>query len=164
MNLLQCPSCCVRLRCGFEQYDCPKCGISWPVKDGIPRFFQMPDHYWGEVDRKQALEMISAARRGSWVQAVCERFPERDNMRFGLLDLQRASWAPMSRSHAAIRSCRHRLRLWLHHAITFSLRQRGLFGGSGYREDRVYSGEVASREGFERPSCSSFSDIPPAAG
>lgn len=95
MSLLQCPTCSVRLRCGSEQYACPKCGVSWPAKDGIPRFFQMPDHYWGEVDRQQAVDMITAARRGSWVQAVCERFPERDNMRFGLLDLQRASWAPM---------------------------------------------------------------------
>ncbi|HZQ93804.1 MAG TPA: class I SAM-dependent methyltransferase [Candidatus Sulfotelmatobacter sp.] len=55
----------------------------------------MPNHYWGEVDRAQALEMIAAARRESWVEAVCARFPPGDNMRFGLLDLQRASWAPM---------------------------------------------------------------------
>jgi ubiquinone/menaquinone biosynthesis C-methylase UbiE len=47
------------------------------------------------VGRKQALELLEAARRGSWAEAVRARFPEKDNMRFGLLDPQRASWAPM---------------------------------------------------------------------
>jgi SAM-dependent methyltransferase len=65
------------------------------VRNGIPRFFQMPDHYWGEVGRNQALELIDAARQGSWVEAVRARFPAKDNMIFGLLDPQRASWAPM---------------------------------------------------------------------
>ncbi len=95
MKLLQCLRCGVPLTCNLEQCTCDACGATWPVKNGIPRFFQMPDHYWGEVDRIQALEMIEAARRGSWVNAVRARFPENDNMRFGLLDLQRASWAPM---------------------------------------------------------------------
>jgi SAM-dependent methyltransferase len=71
------------------------CGTTWPVRNGIPRFFQVPDHYWGEVGRTQALELIEAARQGSWVEAVRARFPEKDNMIFGLLDPQRASWAPM---------------------------------------------------------------------
>jgi len=39
--------------------------------------------------------MLEASRQGSWIEAVRSRFPEADNMRFGLLDLQRASWAPM---------------------------------------------------------------------
>jgi len=95
MNLLQCPKCGAKLHCGPEQCVCPECGTTWPVRDGIPRFFQIPDHYWGEVDRNQALELIEAARQGSWVEAVRARFPENDNMIFGLLDPQRASWAPM---------------------------------------------------------------------
>jgi ubiquinone/menaquinone biosynthesis C-methylase UbiE len=65
------------------------------VREGIPRFFQVPDHYWGEMDRNQALELIDVARKRSWVEAVRARFPENDNMFFGLLDPQRASWAPM---------------------------------------------------------------------
>jgi|SRR5579862_6713847 len=95
MYLLQCPNCGANLNCTPEECVCEGCFASWPVSNGIPRFFQTPDQYWGEVDRAQALEMIDAARRGSWSEAVRARFPEKDNMRFGLLDLQRASWAPM---------------------------------------------------------------------
>ncbi len=95
MTLLQCPKCSSKLDCGPEQCVCPQCRTAWPVRNGIPRFFQMPDHYWGEVDRNQALELIEAARLGSWVEAVRARFPENDNMIFGFLDPQRASWAPM---------------------------------------------------------------------
>src|ERR1700674_2367291 len=95
MNLLQCLGCAGKLDCSAERCVCHGCGATWPVSNGIPRFFQGPDHYWGEVDRNEALEMIEAARRGSWVETVRARFPENDNMTFGLLDLQRASWAPM---------------------------------------------------------------------
>jgi ubiquinone/menaquinone biosynthesis C-methylase UbiE len=95
MTLLQCLNCSEKLDCGPERCVCRGCGATWPVSNGIPRFFQEPDHYWGEVDRNEALELIEAARQGSWAEAVRARFPEKDNMRFGLLDLQRASWAPM---------------------------------------------------------------------
>jgi len=92
---LQCLKCSEKLDCGPEQCVCHGCGATWPVSNGIPRFFQVPDHYWGEVGRNEAIEMLDAARKGSWVEVVRARFPENDNMRFGLLDLQRASWAPM---------------------------------------------------------------------
>lgn len=95
MTLLQCLKCGEKLDCGPERCVCRGCGATWPVGNGIPRFFQEPDHYWGEVGRQQALDLLDAARRGSWTEAVRTRFPENDNMRFGLLDLQRASWAPM---------------------------------------------------------------------
>ncbi len=65
------------------------------MRNGIPRILQLPDRYWGEVGRNQALELIEAARHGSWAEAVRSRFPENDNMIFGLLDPQRAAWAPM---------------------------------------------------------------------
>ena len=94
MNLLQCLKCSAKLDCGPEQCFCPRCGTAWPVRDGIPRFFQV-DHYWGEMDRNEALQLIERARQGSWAEAVRARFPENDNMYFGLLDPQRASWAPM---------------------------------------------------------------------
>jgi SAM-dependent methyltransferase len=95
MTLLRCLKCNEKLDYGPERCVCVGCGATWPVSNGIPRFFQAPDHYWGEVDRKQAIEMVEAARRGPWVEAVRARFPEEDNMRFGLLNPQRASWAPM---------------------------------------------------------------------
>lgn len=95
MTSLQCLKCSEKLDCGQERCVCCGCGATWPVSDGIPRFFQAPDRYWGEVGRNQALELLDAARKGSWVEAVRARFREKDNMRSGLLDLQRASWAPM---------------------------------------------------------------------
>jgi ubiquinone/menaquinone biosynthesis C-methylase UbiE len=95
MTLFQCPKCGEKLDCGPERYVCGGCATAWPVTNGIPRFFQAPNNYWGEVGRRQAIELLEAARQGSWKDAVRSRFPENDNMRFGLLDLQRASWAPM---------------------------------------------------------------------
>ena len=95
MDLLRCLKCSQAVDCGPEQGVCRGCGATWPVSNGIPRFFQSPDHYWGEVGRSQAVELLEAARQGSWREAVRARFPEKDNMRFGLLDPQRASWAPM---------------------------------------------------------------------
>jgi SAM-dependent methyltransferase len=73
---------------------CPKCGQRWPVKGGIPRFFQ-EDHYWGEIGRRQAQELLEAARQGRWAEAVRARFRDDDDTKAGFLSLQRASWAPM---------------------------------------------------------------------
>jgi len=95
MNIVQCLKCEGKVELGPEQCVCRSCGAAWPVSDGIPRFFQAPDNYWGEVSRRQASELLEAARGGSWADAVRSHFPEDSNMRFGLLDPQRASWAPM---------------------------------------------------------------------
>ena len=95
MSVLRCLKCSEKLDCGPDQCVCQGCGAAWPVSGGIPRFFQTQDHYWGEVGRKEALQLLEAARRGSWADAVRTHFPKDDNMRFGMLDLQRASWAPM---------------------------------------------------------------------
>jgi ubiquinone/menaquinone biosynthesis C-methylase UbiE len=95
MTLLNCLKCKNRLDVYTERCACPKCGMEWPITGGIPRFFQAPTYYWGEVNRNAAGELLEAARKGSWVDAVRSRFPEGDNMIFGLLDLQRASWIPM---------------------------------------------------------------------
>jgi SAM-dependent methyltransferase len=47
------------------------------------------------VGRTEAGDLLEAARNGSWSDAVRNRFPESHDMRINLLDLQRASWAPM---------------------------------------------------------------------
>jgi len=95
MTKLRCLKCGETLDCGPERCVCRGCGATWPVSDGVPRFFQAPDHYWGEVGRNQALELLADARRGLWADAVRARFPDGNDMRIGLLDPQRASWAPM---------------------------------------------------------------------
>jgi ubiquinone/menaquinone biosynthesis C-methylase UbiE len=95
MELLKCLNCEASLDVGSQKFVCPQCRAEWPVTGGIPRFFDAPTYYWGEVGRNEARELLKAAREGSWVEAVQSRFSENDDMYFGLLDLQRASWAQM---------------------------------------------------------------------
>ena len=78
-----------------DKCSCPKCLAEWPIVGGIPRFFQVPSYYWGEVDREGARELLDTARKQSWEKAVRARFTNDENMTLGLLDLQRASWAPL---------------------------------------------------------------------
>jgi ubiquinone/menaquinone biosynthesis C-methylase UbiE len=94
-SLLKCLKCDTRLDVNRARCLCRKCGSEWPVVGGIPRFFQAPTHYWGEIAREDARRLLEAARKGSWAEAVRTRFTEGDDMRIGLLDLQRASWASM---------------------------------------------------------------------
>lgn len=93
--LLRCLKCEGSLTVQSDRCFCRQCGSEWPVTDGIPRFFHAPDYYWGEVARGEAREMLNAARGGAWADVVHARFAKDKNMLFGLLDLQRASWAPM---------------------------------------------------------------------
>jgi SAM-dependent methyltransferase len=95
VRLLTCPECAHKLESNEQLCVCPHCNAQWPVKQGIPRFFEVPTYYWGEVSRQGAQELLQEARTGSWIDAVRRRFPENDNMSLGVLDLQRASWAPM---------------------------------------------------------------------
>lgn len=93
--LLKCLKCGTKLWTGTERCACPACLAEWPIAGGIPRFFEMPDYYWGEVGREQARELLDAARKESWAKAARARFHNDEDMLLGLLDLQRASWAPM---------------------------------------------------------------------
>ncbi len=92
---LKCLKCDTELDVIRERCVCPQCGAEWPVSGGIPRFFQAPTYYWGEIGRNEARELLEAARKDSWVEAVRARFPEEDDMTSNILDLRRASWAPM---------------------------------------------------------------------
>src|SRR6266567_735436 len=100
MNCFKCLNCCsAELRFEEKRCVCSQCNAHWPVVRGIPRFFDAPDYYWGEVGRSDAQELLDAARRGPWMDAVKQRFGDRDDMISGVLDLQRASWAPMLSLH-----------------------------------------------------------------
>lgn len=92
-TLLKCLRCESRLQVDGDRCACPECGAKWPVSKGIPRFFQSPDYYWGEIGRTEAGELLDAARRGSWREAILKAFPS--EMSRSLLDLQRAAWLPM---------------------------------------------------------------------
>jgi ubiquinone/menaquinone biosynthesis C-methylase UbiE len=93
--LLNCIECNAKLDVSQERCACPRCGSQWPITNGIPRFFHAPEYYWGEIARNEARELLEAARTGSWEKAVRARFPEGDDMHYGLLDPQRAAWLPL---------------------------------------------------------------------
>jgi hypothetical protein len=61
--VLKCLKCGTKLDVEPERCSCPKCGAEWPVTGGIPRFFQVPSYYWGEVGRNEARELLDAARK-----------------------------------------------------------------------------------------------------
>jgi SAM-dependent methyltransferase len=94
-TLLKCVQCHAKLDVSQERCACPRCGSQWPITNGIPRFFHAPEYYWGEIARKEARELLEASRKGSWEKAVRARFPEADDMHYGLLDPQRAAWLPL---------------------------------------------------------------------
>ncbi|MBI2797618.1 MAG: methyltransferase domain-containing protein [Gemmatimonadetes bacterium] len=90
----KCAACGGALDESPTEMRCPSCGRSWPVRDGIPRFFE-PDYYWGEVTQEEAGQFLKEVREKGWRAAVGHRFAANENMRIGLTDWQRASWLPM---------------------------------------------------------------------
>jgi SAM-dependent methyltransferase len=91
---LQCPRCSALLEFHAWRLLCTKCQGSWPVENGIPRFFQ-PDYYWGEVSADEASRFVQEAREHGWRNAVQNRFRGEPEMLISLLDWQRVSWLPL---------------------------------------------------------------------
>ena len=90
----KCLSCGSPLQEAAEHVSCPACGKQWPVRDGVPRFFE-PAYYWGEVPKDEAAAFLGDVRSRGWRSAVEHRFADDADMRIGLLDWQRASWLPL---------------------------------------------------------------------
>ncbi len=88
---MKCLKCGSLLQAEEDSVICPQCASRWPVVRGIPRFFQQPSHYWGEIDRRSAAEFLASARSGSWSEAGRARFSDPDMIN-GIFNLQRASW------------------------------------------------------------------------
>ena len=91
---LKCVKCEGNIAAHGEKCVCVQCSSEWPVTGGIPRFCEEPG-YRGELGHDEAREMLNAARSGAWADAVRWRFAGNKTMLLELLDLQRASWAPM---------------------------------------------------------------------
>jgi SAM-dependent methyltransferase len=94
MSRLRCPSCAASLSATPGSISCSGCELAWPVRNGIPRFYES-DGYWGEIPRAEAASLIRDAADKGWRQAVAERFAGRRDMLLSLLDWQRASWLPL---------------------------------------------------------------------
>lgn len=90
----QCPRCSTVLELEARQMFCANCKNSWPVENGIPRFFQ-PDYYWGEMSEDQAAHFVQDAANRGWRNAVQNRFRDDPEMLISLLDWQRVSWLPL---------------------------------------------------------------------
>ena len=79
---------------GDDLLRCPACQKSWPIRDGVPRFFE-PSYYWGEVSRSEAGEFLKQAKEIGWHPAAMSRFSGDRDMQISLTDWQRASWLPL---------------------------------------------------------------------
>lgn len=94
MNRLRCLHCSTILEFNGTEVSCPSCHSTWPVEDGIPRFFK-PEYYWGELSQTEANLFIREARESGWREACNNRFRDDPEMLISLLDPQRASWLPL---------------------------------------------------------------------
>jgi SAM-dependent methyltransferase/uncharacterized protein YbaR (Trm112 family) len=77
-----------------DRLRCRACGKTWPVREGIPRFFE-PSYYWGEVTKDEAGDLLQQASQLGWRDAVLSRFSNDHDMQISLTDWQRASWLPL---------------------------------------------------------------------
>lgn len=91
---LKCFRCSGSLCIHATEIACDKCGQSWPVKNGIPRFFDSAT-YWGEVGQSDAASLASEALRNGWREAVRAHFAGNWDMLISILDWQRTSWLPL---------------------------------------------------------------------
>jgi SAM-dependent methyltransferase len=91
---LHCPKCRSALSDGGDVLECPGCGATYPVRDGIPRFFE-DESVWSEVQLADARRLSEQARRIGWREAVNEDLALDEAGRASILDWQRASWIPL---------------------------------------------------------------------
>jgi SAM-dependent methyltransferase/uncharacterized protein YbaR (Trm112 family) len=89
-----CPDCGKPLSAPNENLECIGCRKSWPVRDGIPRFFE-PSYYRGELSQQEARDFVQEARQTGWHAAAMRRFAGDGDMQAYLTDWQRAAWLPL---------------------------------------------------------------------
>lgn len=88
----RCLKCDGDLVQGVDEIFCPHCESSWPIREGIITFTE-DRHYWGEIPRKELVELINLSERSFWRIVISERFEVNDPWRFtSIVDLNRANW------------------------------------------------------------------------
>lgn len=92
---LECPGCGCRLAEGAQEANCPGCGRSWPVREGVVRFVEGYP-YGGEISREQLLQLTEKARETGWREAVSAAFQDRDPGRYdSIASGARAGFLPL---------------------------------------------------------------------
>ena len=94
MSCFRCLNCSMILETTRTRVSCPSCHSTWPVENGIPRFFRA-EYYWGELPQTEANLFIREAKYSGWRKACDNRFRDNPEMLISLLDPQRASWLPL---------------------------------------------------------------------
>jgi SAM-dependent methyltransferase len=91
---LKCLQCSSELEITSDAAVCPNCKKSWPIKDGIPRFFE-PPYYWGEIEQKAAVSFLDEVRKSGWREAASRRFADNADLISSVVDERRIAWFPM---------------------------------------------------------------------
>src|ERR1700686_968411 len=90
----KCLHCSTELVSSPTSVVCPNCKQSWPIKDGIPRFFQ-PSYYWGEVAQKDAQSFLEEVKLLGWREAATCRLKGDPHLLANVISNQRVSWFPL---------------------------------------------------------------------
>jgi SAM-dependent methyltransferase len=91
---LKCLCCSAEVEKTPAAVVCPICEQSWPIKDGIPRFF-LPSDSWGEVKREDALSILEEVRQLGWREAAMHWFKCDPDLLATIVGNQRVSWFPL---------------------------------------------------------------------
>lgn len=87
-----CSECGVPLRESKECLDCPRCGRSTPIVNGVPHFIKTFP-YWGEIPLDDMREVNRLAQTGCWKRALLDS--EKSSVQRAaemILNLERANW------------------------------------------------------------------------
>jgi SAM-dependent methyltransferase len=91
---LKCLRCSAEVERTPAAVVCPICEQSWPIKDGIPRFFQ-PPYSWGEVKQEDALSILEEVRLLGWRGAAMHWFKRDPDLLSTIVGSHRVSWFPL---------------------------------------------------------------------
>jgi SAM-dependent methyltransferase len=91
---LKCLHCSAKVDIRLGAVVCPNCKQSWPINEGVPRFFQ-PSYYWGEVKQEGAISILEDARQLGWREAATRSLKGDPNLLATVVGDQRVSWIPL---------------------------------------------------------------------
>ena len=67
---LLCPVCRTSLLQVPHAFECKKCNVSYPVKDGIPSLSSTSSYFFGEISEQEINQCIEKAEKEGWLKAL----------------------------------------------------------------------------------------------